>query len=129
MLQSSAVLALKFVAVDIVGSVFYFPVWWYTKGMVRMAAYCGRTVRDSARNFGIGIWIKNLFRPMFGQHDIASRIISFFMRLLAIFYYSVMLVIQSILMLLLFLAWLALPLLVGYEFFTQLIGLARSMPA
>ena len=128
MLQSSAVLALKFVVVDLVGSVVFFPVWWYTRGMVRMAAYCGRTVANTYVNFGIGIWIKNLFTPMFGQRDITGRLISFFMRLMAILYYSVVLLCLSVVMLLLFLVWLALPVFVGYEFFNQLIGLVRSTP-
>lgn len=128
MMQSSAVLALKFVAVDLVGSVVYFPIWWYTRGMVRMASYCVRTVVNAARNFGVGIWIKNLFTPMFGQRDFTSRIISFFMRLLAIFYYSVMLLVLGVAMLLLFLGWLAVPLFIGYEFFNQLVGLARNAP-
>lgn len=129
MLQSNAVLALKFVTVDLIGSVVFFPIWWYTKGLARMAAYSARTVWSAARDFGIGIWIKNLFTPMFGQHDVASRIISFFARLLAILYYSVCLLLLCIVMLLLFIGWIVLPLFIGYEFFNQLAGLIHSVPA
>ena len=128
-MQSSIALALKFAAVDLVGAVFYFPLWWYTKGSVNAARYCARMVADAARTFGIGIWIKNLFRPMFGQHDITSRIISFFMRLAAIAYYSVSLLLLSIVMAIVFVLWLALPIFVGFELFNQLFGILRSASA
>jgi hypothetical protein len=124
-MQSSIVLALKFVAVDLVGSIFYFPIWWYSKGLVNAARYCSGKVRDAARQFGIFIWIKNLFRPMFGQHDVTSRIISFFMRLAVIAYYSVALVLLSVIMTVVFLLWLVLPIIIGSQFFGQLLGILR----
>jgi hypothetical protein len=116
----------KFVAVDLVGSVLYFPVWWYSGGAVRAARFCGGVVAGVARGLGCSVWIKNLFVPMFGQRDIASRIISFFMRLVTIIFYSVLLLILSVVMLAVFLLWLIAPLFVVFEFGNQLIGLLSS---
>lgn len=57
------------------------PVWWYTKGLVVAATGLANEARDTWVRFGLSIWIKNLFVPMFGQRDVVGRIISFFMRL------------------------------------------------
>jgi len=119
-------MAFKFVAVDLVGSVLYYPVWWYTGGMVRFAKFCGGTVAGAARSLGWSVWIKNLFVPMFGQRDIASRLISFFMRLVTIIAYSVALMILTVIMSVVFLVWLALPPFVIFEFGNQLLGLLSS---
>ncbi len=38
----------------------------------------------TSRQLAVGVWVKNLFVPMFGLHDWQSRIISVFMRSLQI---------------------------------------------
>ncbi|HTK04500.1 MAG TPA: hypothetical protein VL500_02860 [Candidatus Eisenbacteria bacterium] len=124
--QSNAVLAIKYLAVDIVGSFLYFPVWWYTAGALRTGRFCVRTVRGKAAQFGIAVWLRNLFTPMYGLRDWQGRIISFFMRLLIVTWYSIVLFVLSVLMLLCFLAWLAFPLLVAGELMRQLSGVLTS---
>ncbi len=124
--QSNAVLAIKYLAVDVVGSVLYFPLWWYTAGALRAAKFCAGTVRDKAVSFGIAVWLKNLFTPMYGLRDIQGRIISFFMRLLIVAWYSVILLVLSAVMFVLFLAWLALPAFIAWQLFTQLTGVLTS---
>lgn len=126
MIRSNAALLLKYVAVDVVGSFLYFPVWWYTRGLVRAGAYCLRTIADMARSYGVSVWIKNLFTPMFGQHDISGRLISFFMRLVMIVWYSFILLILSVLMLAVFALWVVLPLFIASQFFGQLSAIMRS---
>lgn len=129
MIRSNLLLAVKYLAVDSVGSLLYFPVWWFTRGAGRVAAYGFRTIRNAGHSFGVRIWFKNLFRPMFGQYDIAGRIISFFMRLIIIVYYTIVLLLLMALVSALFLGWLALPLIIGYEFFTQVVGILKSANA
>lgn len=129
MFRSNLILAIKSLAVDSVASILYFPVWWYTLGAYRVAAYGCRTLGNAGHGFGVRIWFKNLFRPMFGQYDIAGRIISFFMRLIMITYYSVVLMILAVLMAALFAFWLALPAFIGYEFFHQAIGILKAAKA
>ena len=127
--QSNAVLAIKYLAVDIVGSFLYFPLWWYTAGALRTAKYCARTVRGQAATFGIAVWLKNLFTPMYGLRDIQGRIISFFMRLMIVIWYSIALFLLSVVMFALFLLWLAFPLFVAWQLFGQLTGiLSPSLP-
>ncbi|MEY4744919.1 MAG: hypothetical protein RL272_864 [Candidatus Parcubacteria bacterium] len=124
--QSNAVLAIRYLAVDVVGSILYFPLWWYTAGALRAAKFCAGTVRDKAVAFGIGVWLKNLFTPMYGLRDIQGRIISFFMRLMIVIWYSAVLAVMSVLMFALFLAWLALPAFVAWQLFGQLSGILTS---
>lgn len=126
MTPPNAVLAVKYLAVDIVGSFLYFPVWWFTAGAWRMAKICARTVRSQATSFGVAVWLKNLFTPMYGLRDIQGRIISFFMRLFIIIWYSVILLLMSVLMTAVFLAWLALPVLAISQLWVQLTGVLTA---
>lgn len=126
MTRSNAVLAIKYLAVDIVGSFLYFPVWWYTAGALRTGRFCVGTVRGQGRSFAIGVWLKNLFTPMYGLRDWQGRIISFFMRLMIVTWYSIVLAALSVLMLAVFLAWLAFPILVASELVRQFAGVMTS---
>ncbi len=126
MANSTIGIVAKYAAVDVVGSFLYFPVWWYTKGLVRTAAGCVRTVRGYARQFGVGVWLKNLFVPMFGQYDAAGRAISFFMRLAALAYYSLVLAVISLLMFGLLLVWIALPIAAATMFVGQAAAFLKS---
>ncbi len=129
MIRSNLILAVKSLAVDSVVAVLYFPIWWYTLGAFRVASYGVRTLHNAGRGFGVHVWFKNLFRPMFGQYDIAGRIISFFLRLVMILYYSIVLLFMAVLMTALFGFWLALPAFIGYEFVNQLIGILKAAKA
>ncbi len=60
------------------------PIWWYTKGLVWMLEVAKRMTVHTSRQLAVGVWVKNLFVPMFGLHDWQSRIISVFMRSLQI---------------------------------------------
>jgi hypothetical protein len=119
MASSTFGLVVKYAAVDVVGSFLYFPVWWYTAGVVKTAVGCAGTVRGYARQFGVGVWLKNLFVPMFGQHDLAGRVISFFIRLGVVIYYSLVLLALSVIMTAWLAAWLALPVVIGVMLFGQ----------
>lgn len=126
MTPSNAVLAVKYLAVDIVGSFLYFPVWWFTAGAWRAAKICARTVRSQATTFGVAVWLKNLFTPMYGLRDIQGRIISFFMRLFIIIWYSVILLLMSVLMTAVFVAWLAVPVIAISQLWIQLTGVLTA---
>ena len=126
MVVSNALLAVRILAIDAVASILYFPVWWYTAGALRAARYSAGVVAGAARSFGVRVWLKNLFRPMYGQYDFASRIISFFMRLAMIVYYSAVLLVLSAVMAALFLLWLAIPGIVVYGLATQITALIKA---
>ncbi len=70
----------RFVCLDLLGSVFRFPVWWYSDGLARLVRAVLHTLAFRARAYGFAVWIKNFFVPMYGQTDLAGRLVSIFMR-------------------------------------------------
>ncbi len=95
---------------EVVGDVVRFPLWWYTTGVVHAATVLLHSVKYYARSLGIAVWIRNIFVPMFGQHDWQGRIISVFMRSAQIFFRGVALGIYAIVALALFVLYVAVPL-------------------
>lgn len=71
---------LRFIFVDIILDALYFPVWWYTSGLIQCIQYLWSKVRYGIAVLGIGIWVKNFFKPMYGVADWQARIISVVMR-------------------------------------------------
>jgi hypothetical protein len=70
----------KLLFVDLLGSVAWFPIWWYTKGLRGVIDAAMNAIRYRSQSFGLKIWIKNFFVPMYGQHDLTGRLVSVFMR-------------------------------------------------
>lgn len=118
--QNVFILSLKFILVDLVLNILYFPVWWYGRGLLKTLFFCGRKIKDANKHLGLGIWVKNLFKPMYGQRDIAGKIISFIMRLVQIFFRGVFLLIFILLIFLLILIWLVFPIVIIYQIIGQL---------
>lgn len=71
--------------------------------------WAGREIAGVQEFLGIDIWIKNLFKPMYGQRDIAGKIISFFMRAFQIIFRSIIFLGFSLFYILLFIIYLVLP--------------------
>lgn len=69
---------------DVLLDIVMFPVWWYSRGLILMLRRAADTLKGYAKYMAIGVWIQNMFVPMFGQHDWQSRLISIFMRLVQI---------------------------------------------
>jgi len=107
--------SLKYITLDLAGDLLYWPIWWYSKGLLKAAKVCLSEVNAQQERLGILVWLKNIFTPMFGQYDIEGRIISFFVRLVQIIARSILFFIWSILILILFLAWLVLPIIIVYQ--------------
>lgn len=89
MQERTGVRALKFIAADLIGDFGYFPVWWETHGVARQAKKSLARVRGSWIRLGLGVWLKNLFVPMYGQYDLSGRLVSFFMRFFQIILRSI----------------------------------------
>jgi hypothetical protein len=45
--QNLLVNSLKYVAVDLVGSVLYWPIWWYTKGLIMVLKFLANSIKTS----------------------------------------------------------------------------------
>ncbi len=105
-------LFLKYFFQDLLGDFFYFPIWWYTKGLKKAIIFTGEKIKDAENLLAVRIWIKNLFRPMYAQYDWQGRIISFFMRIFQIIVRSLLLVVLVFFILFIPLIWFFLPLVI-----------------
>ncbi|MEA2088893.1 MAG: hypothetical protein U9O55_03585 [Patescibacteria group bacterium] len=115
MAQNIFLLFLKYITVDLIGDFFYFPVWWYTKGFKKAIFFSIKKIKDTEKGLGIGIWAKNLFKPMYAQYDWQGRIISFLMRLFQLIVRSIAFGVFFIIILFLPLIWLTLPIFIIFQ--------------
>lgn len=93
------------------GNILFFPLWWYSLGFIMFASRIIAFWRDEQKSLGFLVWLKNIFVPMYGQHDFAGRIISFFIRLIQIIFRGLILCFWIAIGLALMVVWIALPLL------------------
>lgn len=100
---------IKLFFAETLGSVIRFPFWWYTEGLLEAARWCARGLRYRWESAGIAIWVKNFFVPMYGQHDLAGRLVSVFMRLVVLVGRLIGLIIEATGYALLLTAWVLLP--------------------
>jgi len=103
------------ILVDELKTFLYFPVWWYSKGFLRALRGTINAVFDFEKTLGFMIWTKNLFNPMYGQRDIAGKIISFFLRLVQIIARGIVLLIIIIIAIGFIILWLLLPIIIIYQ--------------
>ena len=89
--------------------IFVFPIWWYTAGARRSLLFCVHFFQSGNIQVAPGLWLKNIFVPMYGQYDWQGRIMSFFMRLVNVIGRSIALVIWLVIAILLFFVWLLIP--------------------
>ncbi len=105
---------------ELVRDVLYFPVWWYSRGLLKLLVMLEKFLSDKQKSLALLVWLKNIHRPMYGQYDWAGILISFFVRLVQIIVRSLVMLIWFILVMALLLAWVALPILVIYEIIFQI---------
>lgn len=108
---------------DVIGGVIYAPVFWYTRGAYDAARSCLRLIVRQWKVLGVGVWIMNIFVPMYGQRDLAGSLISFAMRLVQIIARAFAMVVSLVLIIALFVIYLAAPVFIIIELFRQLLGL------
>lgn len=99
----------RYILIDVIGDIIYFPFWWYTKGLVRFFKNYIRRLRSHAANTAVLLWLKNLFVPMFGQRDIAGKLISFFARVFQIIIRAVFLSVLFVWETILLFLWIIMP--------------------
>jgi len=106
---------LSIALIDQIKTLLYFPLWWYSKGFLKAVLGAWEFVKDFEQTLGFSIWLKNLFVPIFGQRDIAGRIISFFLRLIEIILRGFALLIFVLIAIAYIIFWLVLPVFVIYQ--------------
>jgi hypothetical protein len=107
---------------DVLGGILNAPVFWYTRGAADAFLYCWRLIVRRWKTLALGVWIVNIFVPMYGQHDIAGSLISFFMRVIQIIVRGAVMIVWTILVAVMFVAYLLLPVLATFELLRQLIS-------
>jgi hypothetical protein len=98
----------------------FFPVWWYSQGFFLFLKKNIAFITEQEKSLGVMIWIKNIFRPMYGQTDWQGKLISIFIRLVQIIFRTLFLGFWALLSFTALLAWLLFPLYSIYQIFFQL---------
>ena len=107
------------ISIELIGDILYFPLWWYSRGLSGTVQGLINFLRDREKAMALSVWVKNLFRPMYGQQDIAGVLISIGMRAVQIFARGLAMLFYAAAAFLFLLFWLLLPLIVVYEIFFQ----------
>lgn len=82
---------------DVLASVAWFPVWWYSTGLFNVIHAAESAIQYRVRSYAFAIWIRNFFVPMYGQHDITGRLVSVVMRLVVLIGRSIALCVEVVL--------------------------------
>ncbi len=105
----------KFIFTETIIDVGLFPIWWYTAGVKKAFFRMINTVAQGNQELGLSVWLKNIFKPMYGQYDWQGRLISFIMRFAQVFFRSIILLFWIIFSLVIFLFWLLLPIFIVFQ--------------
>ncbi|MGI6374288.1 MAG: hypothetical protein ACOX0C_03055 [Patescibacteria group bacterium] len=121
MFKQNSLLYLGKIIASLFLEVIYFPIWWYSVGLFRVAKKVWRFLRNREKSLGFSVWLKNIFVPMYGQSDFWGKLISFVIRSVQVVARGLILIVWGILSLGLIIIWLALPILLGLAILLQFI--------
>lgn len=122
MAQNVVVIGMKYFFIDLFGGVVGFPIWWYTRGLANTARFCFGSIGRQWQNLGLGVWLKNLFVPMYGETELSGRLISIFMRFVVLIGKGIAFIVWSIILVTLFVIYLLLLPLVVLVIVVNIIG-------
>lgn len=108
-MSAHGALLARYVFLDYLGSILWFPVWWYTKGLMLVIDNICRALNYRIKSYSFAIWLKNFFVPMYGQYDITGRLVSVLMRFVILLARVAALASEALVYLLGLFAWLAAP--------------------
>ncbi|MEI6627037.1 MAG: hypothetical protein WCL61_00375 [bacterium] len=101
---------------EVIWPIIFFPIWWYSVGVWKLVKRLWHKLSEIEHGLAVGVWLKNLFVPMYGTRDWAGRLISFLMRSTQVFFRLGALLIVLVVLLVALVAWLSLPLYLIYCF-------------
>ena len=111
--------ATKIILIDLFREIVYFPIWWYSAGLILALKFFGKSLTTGANRLALKILLKYWFKPMYGQRDWQGKIISFIMRTVHLFWNLVLMLVWLIVMMVIFLIYIILPFLVIYQLFVK----------
>lgn len=120
MLKSNFITLSLQVVIRFFSGIIFFPFWWYSRGFIQFVKKVFNFLKEEHKVLGFSVWLKNIFVPMYGQHDFAGRAISFFIRLFQIIIRGIVLVFWILLSLTFIVIWLVLPFLLLIAIIYQL---------
>lgn len=126
MAHGATVSIAKYIFGEVLGDLVYAPAWWYSRGLVWFLGRLRDRLVSFERNLGIGFWIHTLGRPMYGQYDIAGKIISFLMRIAVLIFRIILFVFYCLWLLILLALWILVPPIVIWQIVSQFVGLIAS---
>lgn len=94
---------------ELLTSIVWFPVWWYTTGLRRVTERAVEALRYRVESYSFRVWLKNFFVPMYGQTDITGRLVSVFMRFVVLIGRSIALFVEALIYLAGLFAWTLAP--------------------
>ncbi len=121
MAQSTSSRAALFLLREFIGEVLYFPVWWYSAGLVLTWRSLARQWLAAANRLSLRILLKNMGKPMYGDYTRSGRVISFFFRLILVAARSVVLAVWTLVEVIFLLLWLAGPVVAAGMLLRQLL--------
>jgi len=119
MLSNNFILYSGKIATELFISIAFFPLWWYSRGLFLYLKRIFIFLDNRQKSLALAVWIKNIFTPMYGQEDWQGRIISVFIRLIQIFFRSLIMLFWVIVSLSFVLFWVILPPFVLFQIFFQ----------
>jgi hypothetical protein len=106
---------------EIIWDVAYFPLWWYSRGLLELVKNLKIFLEHKEKSLSLFVWLKNIFVPMYGQHDFWGALISFLMRIFQIIVRGTAMFFWLAAASLAVCFWMLLPLFVAYEIIFQMI--------
>lgn len=119
------IIILQHLFLEAILDLLYFPLWWYSAGIKHAGRRCWHLFKNGNDNLAPGLWLRNIFVPMFGQYDFQGRLVSIFMRLANVIGRGIALFFWLIVCVGLFLFWLAFPILMTLGFVFSVVKLAN----
>lgn len=91
----------------------YFPLWWYTGGVVFVFQLARRLTVLGLEVLSPAVWWRYLFVPMYGEYGWQGRIISFFMRFIQGVFRGALFLLWFLVVAAIVVLWFAAPFLIG----------------
>lgn len=124
MAQSTSARAATFIIRESIGELLYFPVWWYSHGLALTARKLLNSWLGMSHHLSLVILLRTMGKPMYGDYTRSGKIISFFFRLLILGVRLVQFGLWTVFEVIILLAWLLGPILVGAMFVRQIIPIS-----
>jgi len=106
---------IKDLFLDTVWEILYFPIWWYSRGFKKTAIFCWHRINDGWKSLALSIFIKNFFKPMYGQRGWDAYILSLVIHSLQISWRLLLMAFWTLFWLFILILWIFLPVFIIWQ--------------